>query len=80
MDGDPIMFSRQDGVEAAWSIVEPILGNATPVREYEPGSWGPPEAAALASCAGGWHCPPPSVCAEGGEELAAAEREASGGG
>ena len=44
MEGDATLFARQDGVEAAWAIVEPILGDATPVHEYEPGTWGPPEA------------------------------------
>ena len=80
MDGDAILFSRQDGVEAAWAIVEPILGDLTPVREYEPGSWGPPEANQLMADSGGWHCPPPSACAEGQQELAAAEHEAARGG
>jgi glucose-6-phosphate 1-dehydrogenase len=58
MEGDPTLFSRQDGVEAAWAIVDPILGNATPVHEYEPGSWGPPDAARLTADVGGWHVPP----------------------
>ena len=58
MEGDPTLFSRQDGVEAAWAIVDPILGNATPVHDYEPGSWGPPDAARLTADVGGWHVPP----------------------
>ena len=57
MAGDPTLFAREDAVEAAWAVVQPILGSATPVREYEPGSWGPPEAAALTAEIGGWHCP-----------------------
>ena len=57
MAGDPTLFAREDAVEAAWAIVEPILGSATPVHEYEPASWGPPEAAALTAEIGGWHCP-----------------------
>jgi glucose-6-phosphate 1-dehydrogenase len=57
MTGDPTLFAREDAVEAAWAIVQPILGSATPVCEYEPGSWGPPEAAALTAEIGGWHCP-----------------------
>jgi glucose-6-phosphate 1-dehydrogenase len=60
MQGEGTPFARQDSVEAAWAIVEPILGTDTPVHEYEPGSWGPPEAAALAAGVGGWHCPPAS--------------------
>jgi glucose-6-phosphate 1-dehydrogenase len=57
MAGDGTLFARQDGVEAAWAIVQPILGNATPVFEYEPGTWGPSEAARLVADIGGWHCP-----------------------
>jgi glucose-6-phosphate 1-dehydrogenase len=55
--GDAILFVREDAVEAAWSIVEPILGNVTPVYEYEPGQWGPTEANSLAADVGGWHDP-----------------------
>jgi len=58
MAGDGTLFARQDGVEAAWAIVEPILENATPVHEYEPGTWGPPDSARLTADVGGWHCPP----------------------
>jgi glucose-6-phosphate 1-dehydrogenase len=57
MAGDPTLFAREDAVEAAWAVVEPILGSVTPVHEYEPGSWGPPEAARLTAEVGGWHCP-----------------------
>lgn len=57
MAGDATLFARQDGVEAAWAIVQPILGNATPAFEYDPGSWGPSEAARLTAEIGGWHCP-----------------------
>jgi glucose-6-phosphate 1-dehydrogenase len=56
MRGDGVLFARQDGVEAAWAIVQPILGGATPIHEYEPGTWGPAEAEALVSGVGGWHC------------------------
>jgi glucose-6-phosphate 1-dehydrogenase len=57
MEGDAILFARQDGVEAAWRVVEPILGTATPVHEYAPGTWGPSEADRLAADIGGWHAP-----------------------
>ncbi|HJQ85727.1 MAG TPA: glucose-6-phosphate dehydrogenase [Candidatus Binatia bacterium] len=57
MDGDQTLFAREDAVEAAWAVVEPILGSATPVHEYEPGTWGPAEAAGLTADIGGWHCP-----------------------
>ena len=56
MEGDPTLFAREDAVEAAWSVVEPILGSATPVHPYECGSWGPPEAEALTADVGGWQC------------------------
>jgi glucose-6-phosphate 1-dehydrogenase len=59
MHGDPMLFVRQDAVEAAWRIVEPILTAGTPLYEYEPGSWGPSEAARLAEHDGGWHHPLP---------------------
>jgi glucose-6-phosphate 1-dehydrogenase len=58
MDGDPTLFAREDAVEAAWAVVDPVLGAKTPVHEYGCGSWGPPEAAKLAAPIGGWHCPP----------------------
>jgi glucose-6-phosphate 1-dehydrogenase len=58
MVGDATLFARQDGVEAAWAIVEPILGNVTPVEEYEPATWGPPAASRLTAHIGGWHRPP----------------------
>jgi glucose-6-phosphate 1-dehydrogenase len=57
MEGDATLFARQDGVEAAWAVVQPILGAVTPVCEYEPGTWGPPEAARLTADIGGWHSP-----------------------
>ena len=61
MEGDAALFARQDAVEASWAIVDPILGNRTPLYEYEPGTWGPAEAERLTADAGGWHCPLPSV-------------------
>lgn len=47
MAGDGTLFAGQDGVEAAWAVVQPILDLVTPVQEYEPGTWGPPEAEKL---------------------------------
>ena len=44
MKGDQQLFAREDTVEAAWRVVDGILGDATPIHFYEPGSWGPPEA------------------------------------
>jgi glucose-6-phosphate 1-dehydrogenase len=60
MNGDPTLFVRQDAVEAAWAVVEPILGDATPLQFYEPGSWGPRDADKLAADLGGWDNPAPS--------------------
>ena len=58
MRGDQLLFVRQDAVEAAWSIVDPILGDDTaPLSEYQPGTWGPPQAEHLAADIGGWHNP-----------------------
>jgi glucose-6-phosphate 1-dehydrogenase len=57
MRGDALLFVRQDAVEAAWAIAQPILGNITPVYAYEPGTWGPTEAERLAADIGGWHNP-----------------------
>ncbi|HKP87235.1 MAG TPA: glucose-6-phosphate dehydrogenase [Blastocatellia bacterium] len=57
LHGDAILFVREDAVEAAWSIVEPILGSMTPVYQYEPGQWGPTEANHLAADVGGWNDP-----------------------
>jgi glucose-6-phosphate 1-dehydrogenase len=55
MRGDASLFARQDGVEAAWAVVDPVLGDATPVYEYARGSWGPPQAAEIPDEVGGWH-------------------------
>ena len=59
--GDPTLFVREDSVEAAWGVVDPILGNVTPVPEYEPNTWGPTEADQLIAGDGGWRNPQPSV-------------------
>jgi glucose-6-phosphate 1-dehydrogenase len=59
MRGDTMLFAREDGVEAQWRVVEPALGDRTPLFEYEPGAWGPAEAARIAP-PGGWHEPLPS--------------------
>ena len=59
MAGDATLFSREDSVEAAWKIVDPILGSATPVHAYERGSWGPADASRLTADIGGWHAPLP---------------------
>lgn len=57
MIGDASLFARQDGVEAAWHVVDSILTATTPLYEYEPGSWGPSESQALITPFGGWQNP-----------------------
>ena len=57
MEGDGTLFAREDEVEAAWAIVDDILKADTPVREYEPGTWGPAEANRLTADVGGWYDP-----------------------
>ncbi|MGH7331306.1 MAG: glucose-6-phosphate dehydrogenase [Candidatus Rokuibacteriota bacterium] len=54
--GEAILFAREDEVETAWRVVDPILGTTTPCHIYEPHSWGPAEAQRLAP-PGGWHAP-----------------------
>jgi glucose-6-phosphate 1-dehydrogenase len=58
MDGDATLFAREDSVEAAWAIVDPIVKNGSPVYRYEPGSWGPREADRMVAPFGGWYNPP----------------------
>ncbi len=54
MRGDLSLFARQDAIEAQWSVVDPVLGDATPVHEYPCGSWGPHEAVRLIETDDGW--------------------------
>ena len=55
--GDASLFTRDDIVEAAWCVVDPILHNPPPVEEYEPGTWGHEAAAKLVAGDEGWHNP-----------------------
>jgi glucose-6-phosphate 1-dehydrogenase len=55
MLGDATLFARQDVVEAAWAIVDPVIHGPSPMFEYEPGTWGPREAEALVAEVGGWN-------------------------
>jgi glucose-6-phosphate 1-dehydrogenase len=57
MRGDQALFAREDYVEQAWRIVDPILEKSTPIYEYEPGTWGPDEVSRLIAPPGGWHDP-----------------------
>jgi glucose-6-phosphate 1-dehydrogenase len=57
MRGDQMLFAREDSVEEAWRVVDPVLGNATPVVDYESGTWGPAEADRLLQDGAGWFNP-----------------------
>jgi glucose-6-phosphate 1-dehydrogenase len=57
MIGDATLFARQDVVEAAWAVVEPVIHEPLPIRSYAPGTWGPPEADRLVADVGGWNNP-----------------------
>jgi len=57
MAGDATLFARQDYVEEAWRIVDPVLKASTPIYEYEKADWGPKEVDQRVSPAGGWHNP-----------------------
>jgi glucose-6-phosphate 1-dehydrogenase len=57
IEGDSVLFTRDDCVEEAWRVLDPILGNKVPVHKYERGTWGPKQADALIADAGGWNDP-----------------------
>ena len=57
MDGDATLFARQDYVEEAWRIVDPMLQADTPVYGYAPGTWGPAEAEQEFAPPSGWSNP-----------------------
>ena len=57
MNGDRTLFARQDYVEEAWRIVDPVLKKRTPVYEYDAGSWGPRELDTNVTPPGGWQNP-----------------------
>ena len=57
MAGNGALFIRQDAVEAAWSVVEPVLGDHPPTERYARQSWGPSGADALIAADGLWHAP-----------------------
>ena len=56
MVGDATLFAREDYVEEAWRIVDPVLKPGTPIHEYEPNMWGPVEAGSVTPL-GGWSNP-----------------------
>jgi glucose-6-phosphate 1-dehydrogenase len=57
MAGNGGLFTREDAVEAAWLVVDPVVDVTRPVYPYKPGSWGPKQADALIAADGSWHNP-----------------------
>ena len=57
MAGDPTLFAREDYVEEAWRIVDPVLKAGTPVTEYDSNTWGPAEVDQKVAPVGGWSNP-----------------------
>jgi glucose-6-phosphate 1-dehydrogenase len=57
LKGDQTLFASEESVEAQWRIVDPVLSVATPVLEYDPGTWGPAEADRLTAEFDGWMDP-----------------------
>jgi len=63
MAGDGALFTREDAVEAAWAVVEPVLRTHHRTHPYKYGTWGPKEADALIARDGRWHNPKPEKVA-----------------
>jgi glucose-6-phosphate 1-dehydrogenase len=57
IEGRSVRFARQDGIEEAWRIMQPLIDAAPPVQPYAPGSWGPDAGDALPAPHGGWRDP-----------------------
>jgi glucose-6-phosphate 1-dehydrogenase len=55
--GGRARFGRQDTIEAAWRVMQPLVDHPSPIHAYQPGTWGPPEAEALVAENGGWRGP-----------------------
>jgi glucose-6-phosphate 1-dehydrogenase len=55
--GDSTRFTRQDGVEETWRVVQPLIDSPPPVQPYAPGTWGPEGAERLLAGHGTWHDP-----------------------
>jgi glucose-6-phosphate 1-dehydrogenase len=60
LNGERWLFAAQSTVEAAWRVIDPVLGDVVPVHRYAKGSWGPAEADALLPAGESWHDPEPS--------------------
>ena len=61
MAGDGALFTREDAVEAAWAVVDPVLKRHARVLPYRRGTWGPKAADRLIAPSGRWHNPSPSA-------------------
>ena len=59
MVGDGALFTRENAIEAAWAVVDPVLKTHQRARPYKRGTWGPKEADAIIASDGGWHNPRP---------------------
>jgi glucose-6-phosphate 1-dehydrogenase len=57
LNGERWLFAAQETVEAAWRVVDPVLGDSVPVVPYQRGSWGPGQAAGLLPSGEAWHDP-----------------------
>jgi glucose-6-phosphate 1-dehydrogenase len=64
MAGDGALFSREDAIEAAWAVVDPVLKTHPRARPYKRGSWGPKEADAIIASVGRWYDPKPKAAPE----------------
>jgi glucose-6-phosphate 1-dehydrogenase len=58
--GNGALFTREDAVEAAWAVVDPVLERRPRAHRYQPGSWGPKQADVLIAADGCWHNPQPA--------------------
>jgi glucose-6-phosphate 1-dehydrogenase len=57
LEGESLLFAREDGVESAWRVVDRVLRDHGPAYPYEQGTWGPKEADELVNDPHGWHNP-----------------------
>ena len=57
MTGDATLFAREDYVEEAWRIVDPVLKANTPIKKYDPKNWGPSDVDQSVAPVGGWQNP-----------------------
>jgi len=65
MAGDGALFTRENAIDAAWAVVDPVLKTHQRARPYKRGTWGPKEADAIIASHGGWHNPRPKEASGG---------------